>query len=196
MHHLFSKAEINPPQDPIHLPDLECPCQYHRHHALLPLASPNFNPVQMCSVSLTLCSLPSHCRGNSLQSKIQSCTLPSLSHSHLICACPAHALCALLCCSSLPTCKQGPSTIPALSGGTALSQTDPPPVCRITGVDPRQAGLVWPGQVAAGTWDLGQLLRAGSFGWPNNDLYLAAPVEGWAREARRGSVPLQQTRDR
>lgn len=43
--------------------------------------------------------------------------------------------------------------------------------------------LVWPGRVSAGTWDLGQLLRAGSFGWPNSDPYLAASVEGWAREA-------------
>lgn len=31
--------------------------------------------------------------------------------------------------------------------------------------------------------DTGQLLRAGSFGWPSNDPYLAAPVKDQTQEA-------------
>lgn len=81
MQHLLSKAEINPPQEAIHLPDPGCPCQYPKPHAFLSLASPYLHPVQMCSVTdvtLTLCSLPPYCKRSSLQSKTQSSTLPSL----------------------------------------------------------------------------------------------------------------------
>lgn len=129
-------------------------------HALLHLASPNLNPIQMCPVThvtLTLCSLPSHCKGSSLQNKTQSCALPSLSHSHLIRACSAHTRSAPLCCFSLPVCKQGHSTIPVLSSDTAPSPVAlPMSRDRASSCLPGIPGrLVWPGCVAAGTWNLG-----------------------------------------
>lgn len=123
---------------------------------------------------------------------------PLPSNSCLPSTCP---LCSPVLLLPRDMQTQGPSTIPALSGGTALCpvalpvpRTEPLPLCRVTSVDPRQAGLARPG--GCRHLGLGQLLRAGSFGWLNNDLYLAAAAEGWAREALHGPVPLLQTWDR
>lgn len=156
MQRLSSKVETDPPRDPIHLPDPECPFQRPKPHASPPLDFSNLHPSP-CSVAcadLTLCSLPSNRKSCSLQSKIHSSTPLSFSRSHLMRASPAHTCSVLLL--HHPCANRGPNAIPPLTCGAA-----PCPIAlpiphggflrpaesemRIPG------GLVGPGQVAVGT---------------------------------------------